>query len=83
MGNQRQRVAVEEGLSNVREYLTNQGYEVVSMSDEGGCSCSVITGEDKNVMGMQDTSTDMSVINADGMTPEEVYQAVQARIDLR
>ncbi|SFS79919.1 YkuS family protein [Marininema halotolerans] len=77
-----QRVAVEEGLSDVSQYLTNQGVEVVSMTEQNSCTCSVITGADKNVMGMQDTTSDMSVINANGMTPEEVYQAVQARMNL-
>ncbi|MFC4076612.1 YkuS family protein [Salinithrix halophila] len=77
-----QRVAVEESLKNVSDYLQSQGCQVVSLSDKDGCNCCVITGGDKDMMGMQDTASDMAVINAEGMTPEEVYQMVQSRLNL-
>ncbi|PTX65032.1 uncharacterized protein UPF0180 [Melghirimyces profundicolus] len=73
------RVAVEDGLQPVSQYLQIQGCQVVKL-DEGSaqnCDCCVISGGDKDMMGMQDTIGEMQVINAEGMTPEEVYQAVQ------
>ncbi|QKI82573.1 Uncharacterised protein family (UPF0180) [Kroppenstedtia eburnea] len=77
------RVAVEEGLQNVSEYLQNQGCDVVSLGQHQNrdCNCFVISGMDKDLMGMQDTVGQIQVINAQGMTPDEVYQAVQRGMD--
>ncbi|WP_188428549.1 YkuS family protein [Kroppenstedtia guangzhouensis] len=77
------RVAVEEGLKNVREYLQNQGCDVVSLERDQtqDCNCFVISGMDKDLMGMQDTVDQIQVINAQGMTPDEVYQAVRRGMD--
>lgn len=73
------RVAVEEGLNNVGEYLQNQGCKVVSLDQNQpqDCNCVVISGMDKDLMGMEDTIGSIQVINAQGLTPNEVYQAVQ------
>lgn len=80
-----QRIAVESGLSQLSQYLRDQGCEVVSMpSDQmaaSGCNCCVISGVDQDMMGMQDTDSDQIVINADGMTAEEVYQSIQRRLN--
>lgn len=41
------------------------------------CDCCVISGGDKDLMGMQDIQFNGPVINAEGMTADEVYQAIQ------
>ncbi|MDR6224902.1 YkuS family protein [Desmospora profundinema] len=80
-----QRVAVEQGLSQVSQYLRQQGCDVVDLSADqmaaAECDCCVISGEDKDMMGMQDTQSDQVVINAEGMTAEDVYQAIQRRMN--
>ncbi|SMO49272.1 Uncharacterised protein family (UPF0180) [Melghirimyces algeriensis] len=73
------RVAVEEGLTNVSQYLESQGCQVENLdrTQLQNCDCCIISGGDKDMMGMQDTFGEIQVINAEGMTPEEVYQMVQ------
>ncbi|MBX5435900.1 MAG: YkuS family protein [Alicyclobacillaceae bacterium] len=74
-------VALEQGLQPVKEYLERQGCRCVELDEAGsqalGASVMVITGVDKNFMGMQDVQTDIPVVSADGLTPEEVYERVK------
>ncbi|WP_274362558.1 YkuS family protein [Paenibacillus thermotolerans] len=71
------KVAVENSLGNIKDALHNSGYEVMDMSGNlEACDCCVISGEDKNMMGMTDRATQASVINAQGMTEDEVIQRV-------
>ncbi|GGE23053.1 UPF0180 protein YkuS [Marinithermofilum abyssi] len=81
----KQRVAVEEGLQAVSQALQNRGYEVVSLDgmQQGNCACFVVSGGDNNMMGMQDTVTEAAVVNAEGMTAEEVCDAVERTINVQ
>ncbi|WP_462411865.1 YkuS family protein [Neobacillus sp. Marseille-QA0830] len=77
------RVGVEQSLTNITEALRNKGYDVVELkqeSDATNCDCCVVTGLDSNVMGIQDTVTKAPVIEANGMSADEVCQAVQSRL---
>lgn len=76
------RIAVEGRLTPIRQHLQQNGYEVVDLnSDQAAqCDCCVISGDDENVMGMQAIETEAPVINAHGLTPEEVQQQIEARI---
>lgn len=76
------RVGVEGTLTDVKDALQQKGYEVVDLKQEAdvnGCDCCVISGQDKNVMGMQDTGYKGAVINANGMTADTVCQHVESR----
>lgn len=76
------RIGVEESLTDVLEALREKGHDVVQLrqeSDAQNCDCCVVTGLDSNVMGMQDTYTKGSVIEANGMSAEEVCQKVESR----
>lgn len=75
-------VAVEEGLTPVKEYLSSKGYDVVTASQNNldSCAAIVVTGLDSNVMGIEDTTTKAPVIRAHGMSPEEVYKAVEQKV---
>lgn len=70
------KIAVEDSLTDVKQLLKQNGHEVVSMDNATNCSCCVITGQDNNVMGMANTSTNASVINAEGKTAEQVVDQV-------
>ncbi|WDL98730.1 YkuS family protein [Alicyclobacillus sp. ALC3] len=82
-------VAVEPALNNVKEYLESQGCscvetpaqsEAATASTEasaGNVCCYVVTGADQNLMGMQDVVANVPVINADGMSPQQVYDRVK------
>jgi hypothetical protein len=78
------RVAVEGNMQDVKSALQNSGHEVVTMDEQSvnNCQCCVITGQDKNVMGMADRATQASVINAEGMTAEEVVAQVNQRVQV-
>lgn len=77
------RIGVEGTLSDVQGALKEKGYDTVELrqqQDANNCDCCVISGQDKNVMGMQDASFSGSVINAQGMSAEEVVKEVENRI---
>lgn len=77
------KIGVEQSLSDIQQALRDKGHNVIELKQEHdteGCDCCVISGLDHNVMGMQDTSMKGSVINADGLTADEVCQAVENRI---
>jgi len=77
------RIGVEGSLTDVQQALREKGYDVVELkqeSDAKNCDCCVITGLDSNVMGMADTSTRGSVIEANGMSADEVCQHVESRL---
>jgi hypothetical protein len=80
-GQQQGTVAVEPNLSTVRDYLSNQGYNVVdwdaSNASGQGLNAIVISGSDKNVMGVQEATMTAPVINAEGMTPEDIAKRIQ------
>ena len=74
------KVAVEKHLSDVKQILEQNGYEVVGMDSATNCSCCVISGQDKNVMGMADTATEAPVINAEGLTAQEILDRVNQSV---
>lgn len=78
------KVAVEKNLTNIKEYLKNQGYQVSSLDTNTGNLDSfdaiVLTGQDNDIMGIEDTQTDAVIIEAAGMTPQEVYYEIENSI---
>ncbi len=77
------KIGVEQSLTDVQEALQSRGYDVVQLKQENdaqGCDCCVITGQDENVMGIQNVVTQGSVINASGLTAEEVCQRVENKL---
>jgi phosphoribosylcarboxyaminoimidazole (NCAIR) mutase len=74
------KVAVERNLRNVKEYFENQGYKVDIFEDtelediktRDNYEAIIISGGNKDLCGMQDTLTSIPVIDATGMTPEEL-----------
>lgn len=82
------KIGVEKGLSNIANYLNSQGFSVEILSDDTVINTSkynnldviVTSGLNSNMLGIHDTSTKIPVINADGMTQEEVKSEIQQRI---
>jgi hypothetical protein len=77
------KVGVEQSLTNIQQVLREKGYDVVELkqeSDAQNCDCCVVTGLDSNVMGMSDTFTKGSVIDANGMSADEVCRQVESRL---
>lgn len=77
-------VAVEQGLTPVKQYLEQQGCQVVDMAtdrqQQNGVCAVVITGADKNLMGIQTVVNNVPVISAEGLSPEDVYHRVKEYI---
>lgn len=78
------KIAIEPTLTNVKEYLTGEGYDVESMNlDEHSSNnlnaydAIVVTGLNTNLAGVQDTETKAVVISADGLTPPEVAKRLE------
>ncbi|MCR8848878.1 uncharacterized protein UPF0180 [Bacillus sp. V-88] len=77
------RIGVEQSLTNVVEALRAQGHEVVELkqeSDANGCDCCVVTGMDTNVMGIQNVATQGPVIEASGLSADQICQEVESRL---
>ncbi|KPV59435.1 hypothetical protein QJ48_10970 [Paenibacillus sp. A3] len=72
------RIAVENSLQDVKDALQQSGHEVVSVDNANlqNCDCCVISGQDKDVLGIAETATKASVINAQGMTSDQIVERV-------
>lgn len=78
------KIGVEQSLTNIQQALREQGHDVIELrqnTDAEGCDCCVITGLDSNVMGMSDVSTQGSVIEANGLSAEEVCRQVEDKVN--
>ncbi|RST73119.1 hypothetical protein D4T97_014685 [Siminovitchia acidinfaciens] len=77
------RIGVEESLSNVSQALEEKGYQVVTLSnasDVNNVDCCVVTGMDSNIMGMQTTTTQVPVIDANGLSADEICQKIEQKL---
>lgn len=77
------KIGVENTLTNVQQALQQKGYDVVSLqseSDVQGCDCCVVSGQDSNVAGISNVAIKGSVIDARGLTTDEICQQVESRI---
>ncbi|MDQ0226940.1 YkuS family protein [Metabacillus niabensis] len=78
------KIGVEQSLSDVTAALQQKGYDVVQLKNENdaqGCDCCVITGQDRNIMGISDTVTAGSVIEASGLSADEICQRVESKFN--
>ncbi|ALX47325.1 YkuS family protein [Lentibacillus amyloliquefaciens] len=78
------RIGVEGSMTDVKERLAEMGHDVVDLHSEDDtayCDCCVITGQDKDVMGMSTASIAGPVINANGFSAQEVCDMVQDKLN--
>jgi hypothetical protein len=78
------KIAVEKTLSPVKDVLQKNNFEVVDLDFTQqtfipDVYCYVISGQDKDVMGIADKQADLPVINANGLTEQEVLEQVKQR----
>lgn len=82
------KIGVEKGLSNIANYLNGEGYSVEILGEDlqsnatkyNSLDAIVTAGYNTNMMGISDTSTKVPVINASGLTQEEVKNMIQQKI---
>lgn len=80
------KVAIQKGLTDVEDYLRSEGYDVQGFDNYNEKNSSyyekfdavVVSGQDKDFLGMEKTSTKVSAIDADGMTPQQVKEQIEA-----
>ncbi|MFJ7679536.1 YkuS family protein [Peribacillus sp. NPDC097264] len=78
------KIGVEESLTNIQEALRDKGFDVVEIKQEADAKnldCCVVTGLETNVMGISDTSIKASIIDADGLTADEVCRQVENKMN--
>lgn len=80
------KVAIERELSNIGDFLKNAGYTVQELDTEMKYNSSqldkldavVLSGLSEDVIGVQDTLTSVPVINAEGMTKEQIKEQLDS-----
>ena len=73
-------IGVEQSLSNVEDALKAKGYEVIQLRNEQDakkCDACVITGQDRDVMGISSPVIEGPVIDAEGLSADEVVQRIE------
>lgn len=78
------KVAIENNLQDVKDYLKDKGYSVESLEDKrqdlDTFDAIVVTGQNSNFLGIEDSSTKKSIISADGRTPSEIHNEIERRM---
>lgn len=79
------KIAVQKGLSEVKDYLNEEGYAVKEFDNSkknaghflDRYDAVVVTGENQNIMGTERTITSTPIIDATGMTGEEIKKRIE------
>lgn len=82
-------IGIEEGLTNIANFLKDEGYSVKQLSgsmDENLSSLRnfdaiVISGLNTNMFGYDNVKANAPVIDADGLTPQEVRNMIDRQIN--
>ncbi|KGG80790.1 YkuS family protein [Caloranaerobacter azorensis] len=77
----KKKIAVEDGLKNMRDFLSSRGYDVENLSNTknnlDSYDAVIVSGQDSNFMGMYDSVTKKPVIDATGKSPQDVYDQLK------
>lgn len=77
-------VAIDDHLSHMRQLLKSEGYDVVSLRHAGSQpDAIVVSGMDTNIMGMTDTASDAALIEATGLSDQEIVERVRRVMGLK
>ncbi|MCX8129234.1 MAG: YkuS family protein [Clostridia bacterium] len=84
----KQKIAIEPNLTPIKDFLSNKGYSVDSINfgeqiikSDKNYDAFIVTGIDTNFMGISDTNSKAVVINAKGLTAEQVYHELQKKFE--
>ncbi len=80
------KIAIEYNLTPVKDYLTGKGYNVecININEQSSTKLQsydtiVVTGQNSNFLGVHNTETSAVIINADGLSPEEVAKKIESK----
>lgn len=83
----KKRVAVESQLSNVSEYLERQGFDVLKFQHNDSSSgqlqsvdAIITSGMDLDFLGMHDIKTQAPVIDASGLSAQQIGDMLESRL---
>ena len=83
----RHKIAVESQLSNIKSFLADKGYDVYEFQHNAGgqnvfngVDAVIISGMDQNYLGMHDIKTEALVIEASGMSPQQIFDSLEQRL---
>jgi galactitol-specific phosphotransferase system IIB component len=79
------KVAVQKGLNPIKDYLSEEGYTVKEFDNRkknagnflDKYDAVIVTGENQNIMGTEDTISTTPIIDATGMTGEQVKEQIE------
>ncbi|OCL27358.1 hypothetical protein U472_07820 [Orenia metallireducens] len=76
------KIAVEGSLSNIKEALKKDGFEVADLNNNTmqNVDAIVVTGADNNMMNMSNIQSKAQIINAKGLSAEEVKSELKDRL---
>lgn len=74
-------VALDDGLTPVKNYLAEQGCQVIDINQAQNqrVDAVILSGIEKDFLGVEDIMIDAPVISAQGMTPEEIWKEISKR----
>lgn len=81
-----QKIAIDEKLSPIEDFLKRKGYDTqcINMNSENvknqNYDAFIVSGGDENILGIQDTVSKAPVINAAGLTPEQIDQKIKQKL---
>ena len=73
------RVAIEDNLTSVRQAVEARGWQAVPLAHlaQGSVDAIVCTGQERNMFGNETVRTQVPIIDADGLTAEEVLRRLE------
>jgi len=79
------KIAIQIGLNSIKEYLCQEGYTVKEFDNRkknagnflNKYDAVVVTGGNQNIMGVEETISSTPIIDATGMTGEEVQMLIK------
>jgi S-adenosylhomocysteine hydrolase len=78
------KIAVDNDLANVRQALSDAGYDVVNIEKNiDSADILVISGTGRDVTGFENMRSDAAIINAAGMDAVSVVDEVRERLTQR
>ncbi|MGE5529200.1 MAG: YkuS family protein [Patescibacteria group bacterium] len=81
----RQKIAVDDGLTNYHSFLRDEGYEVVGLNQPGAgdADAVLLSGQDRDFMGITARDTGAFVLDVTGRSPDEVLADLDRHFALR
>lgn len=82
-------IGIEPNLKSIKDYLADKGYNIdvigyneVTPTEANKYDAFIVSGMNTEFMGMNDTNSRALVIDAKGMTEEQIYEELKSRLSI-